>query len=322
MNKFNKLAAAVILVTAASQASALTLYVNPAKGNDAAACGKADPCKTLRGAHNLLVSARPNENVTISVAKGTFNYPAGFVWKYTRLPYTIRITGAGITSTVLDGKGAPGTWLTIATPLSKAANITVANMTIRNYGTAITAQGVRTSEKSGWISGVVIDRMSFSRIGGKYTTTKADTYAAVRFVNARKSIIKNSKFTNIENAKRGELMHAVYLAHYSSDNRVTSNSISVVSGDPLRTRDSSSRNTFSSNRLVKTGVAAHYSDWYCTGGPECTKGSRECPSANNVFKDNALGVGYTGKRIATFQLFFGNACGVTKRLSTAGNRNL
>ena len=312
--------AALLMVSL--QASALTLYVNPAKGNDHNSCSKADPCKTLAGAHSLLNAARPNEHVTIVVAAGTVKKRAGFSWKYSRPPYRVTIAGAGSSKTVFDGMGYPGTWLAISTAEGKPANITVAKIGVRNFGTAINVQGNRDDAKRGYISGVVIDRMAFGRIGGKFTTNRKDTYAAVRMVNARLSSVTNSTFTNIENAGRGDLLHAVYLAHYSSGNVVSGNSMNVVSGDPIRTRDKSGGNTISGNRLVRAGVEGMFSDWYCTGSA-CTKATRECQSMGNVFKNNQLGTGYTGKRIAVFKLFGSNtACGAGKRLSTAGNKNI
>lgn len=318
-----KRAIALALATCmlSANAMAITLYVDPARGNDSTGCGIHDPCKSLNGAQSYLASARPNENVVVQVAAGKFVQKTGVVWEYIRPPYSITIVGAGSSKTIFDGAGYSGTWLTISTPIGLPARLKVAKMTVTRYGTAITAQGQRDTP-SAYISNVSVDRMTFDKIGGKYTTTKADTYGAVRFVNVRASSITGSSFNYIENAKRGELLHAVYLAHYSSGNTLSGNSMNVVSGDPIRVRDASSNNLVAANRLVRAGVAAHFSDWYCTGS-ECTKPSGECPSRGNVFKENKLGPGYNGNAIAMFKLFGSDStCGTGRRLSTAGNSSI
>lgn len=295
----SKAALWLALVLLSAQASALTLYVDPARGNDDNGCGQYDPCRTLKGAHSLLYSLRPNEHVTIRVASGTFRHHGGFVWKYTRPPYSVRIVGSG---TVFDGAGYPGTWLTVAPALGKPANLTIAGIGVTRYGTAISVNGSRNDRLNGYVSRVVIDRMAFGLIGGEYTTDKADTFAAVRFVNVRNSRITRSTFRNIENAGRGELLHAVYMAHYSSGNTVAYNYMAYVSGDPIRLRDGSNSNILAGNTFGRTGVTAHASAWLCTGDA-CTKQTPETASLGNTFKNNSLGSSYAGERLGAVKVF-------------------
>jgi hypothetical protein len=102
-------------------------------------------------------------------------------------------------------------------------------------------------------------------------------------------------------------MHAVYLAHGSSDNQVTANRFSGVSGDPIRVRDESNRNYVADNVFTTTGSDAFISDWWCdkSQNTACTKTSGECPSWENQFRDNEVHCGYGGATISIFKYFQG-----------------
>jgi len=84
------------------------------------------------------------------------------------------------------------------------------------------------------------------------------------------------------------LLHAIYLAHNSTDNIIDGNSFDSGCGDAIRFRDSSHRNIVKNNIFRDFWDKSAISDWYCDGKTrvDCTKYNGECPSLNNVVDTN------------------------------------
>jgi hypothetical protein len=306
-----KILTTVALIVFSISANALTLHLSPT-GDDSAAGTAVAPLATLHEAHRRLVASPPGESVTIQLESGTYSQPSRLSWTYSNPSYATVIRGISRASTVIDGGGLADDWLRVATPLGQNANIHVTSLTIKNYLHAISVKGSPT-DINGWIGNVRVYSAGLDYIGGKHSSGIG--YGAVRFVNVRNGKILNNRIRYTENITRPELIHGVYLAHFSKNNTVSGNEFYKISGDPIRVRDRSDYNIIESNLLTHAGADAIYGDWYDVDD--------ECPSQGNVLRDNSAGnSGYSGSSIPLF-VYFGSDghCGQLKepRLRTSGN---
>ncbi|MCX4796075.1 right-handed parallel beta-helix repeat-containing protein [Streptomyces sp. NBC_01242] len=128
------------------------------------------------------------------------------------------------------------------------------------------------------VSNVTITGNTFKNLRG------SDGFGGVHVLNSSKIVIKKNNFSNLSNKGK---MHGVYLVR-TSGSIVTSNKFSSISGDPVRIRDRSSKNTVSGNTFTKSGTYAMFSEWY-----DPSKG--EACGSGNIFKNNKYGTGYSGK---------------------------
>jgi hypothetical protein len=171
----------------------------------------------------------------------------------------------------------------------------------------------------GWNGSNSLEDMRLLRIGAKFTVDPDDySTAAVRFVNSRNNVVRNSLFGEIENdPAKAHSLHAIYIAHRSSNNLIEGNQFSIVSGDAVRVRDASDYNRIFHNSYVKAGDYG-YSEWYCDiSRSDCTSPVYECPSFGNEFRNNDLVDGYRGT-IGTFYYHQGMDVSCP-RLRTSGN---
>src|SRR5690606_29032191 len=128
---------------------------------------------------------------------------------------------------------------------------------------------------------------------------------AIRFVNSKENLIENNDFVDIINIDREGALHALYVAHYSDSNRIDNNRFVNNTGDAVRVRDFSNGNVVTRNRFEKAGSGGAYSEWYCDfdARTDCTKATPECPSWENVFKDNLIGTNYKGEPLPEFVFY-------------------
>jgi hypothetical protein len=314
-----------------------TVYVDAAGDDGNSGLDTAHAIKTLSRAHGIIALAAPGGNVEVRIRYGTYTGQT-VKWTYYDPAHTIAflpldyIVGAGVDSIegrpLFDGKGA-SSFFSLSASKGEKTNLQFYYLHIKNYtGTAIQFAGNRNDFDGGWNGGNRIYGVYFERFGSKYAPGGTG-YGAVDLVNSIENEIANSHFVDLENASsEAELLHAVYLAHGSRKNTITSNRFDVDSGDPIRARDNSNQNVVTKNTFHQTGVVAFYSDWFCEGST-CTKSTAECPSWENEFRDNELVCGYSGTDIATFSYIKGATyvpAGCTdhfadgwKRLSTSGN---
>lgn len=241
-------------------------------------------------ARSALVKGR---HVTILVASGTYSRQSlnldGAVLG--DAPLTIRAAGAE--RPVFDGEGAVSTWLVLRAAAGRPTRLDVEGLEIRNYLTAISLNGDRNRD-DGWNGSVRIANNVFANIGSAYSTTGKISTAAIRFVNSRGNAIENNHFVGIRNRDRCGALHAVYVAHSSSDNRIVGNTFEDVCGAVIKVRDGSNDNLVARNQFsLSKGVFA-FLDGFCDQGvrDDCTKPTQECPSWGNRFEENTVrGVG-------------------------------
>lgn len=145
--------------------------------------------------------------------------------------------------------------------------------------------------------------MQFMKIGNKWTGGDYG-YGAIVLTNSSRNTIANNHFVNVENtaAYRGYI-HGVYATHFSSYNQVSANRFAYIGGNPVKTRDRSSLNTFEGNTFTRTGDTAYYRDDICDRACAIANNmSRECAGYGNRFVNNNLVSGYEGSAIATWLL--------------------
>lgn len=208
----------------------------------------------------------------------------------------------------------------------KKTNLAFEYLKVIRYRTAFSFEGNRNDAKK-YNAGNRIYGCWLEDIGNAYAAGIQPSTAAVRLVNSDDNTIANNHFVDIVNRTSGALLHAIYVAHGSDRNTITSNRFVRNSGDPVRVRDFSNGNVITKNTFTKVGTAAGYTDWYCDHDvrTDCTKADPECPSWNNQFRDNALNGMFTCAPLPTFVYFQDDtAKGCTKpagavRLSTSGN---
>lgn len=269
---------------------------------------------TLARVQTLLKAARPPRDVEVRIAQGTY-LGQSVTWTYYNPAHRISFMpidyhGGGVTSIaglpIFDGQGA-GALLGLHVADGKPTRLEFIYLQIQRYQKfGILFGGNRDDFTQGWNGYNRVYGCRFTKIGS-YDNPGANGYGALDLVNSRHNTIRNNHFVDVRNASSGAgLMHAVYLAHGSSDNAISANRFTNVSGDPIRVRDESNRNIVTDNVFSDTG-AAFISDWWCDKSKlsACTKASGECPSWENQFRKNQIHCGYGGKTAALFKYYQG-----------------
>ena len=263
--------------------AALNLYVSPNGDDSAPGTSESRPLKSLGralAAYQSDCNARPSR---IVLAGGSYGNEQATLRS---APCPLVISSASGQAT-FDG-GGNGQWLTLALPGAKMVDVTITGMNITNYQSAISINGNR-NDPQGWIGGIKIVKNRFSHIGS-FRADQPPATAAVRLVNARSVIIEGNEFETIRNVTHCGGLHSVYIAHHSTENRIVGNSFVDGCGETIKVRDSSDSNLVERNRFERQEGSALFLDSYCdaSAGGECTKAEPECPSWNNVFRDNTI----------------------------------
>jgi hypothetical protein len=102
--------------------------------------------------------------------------------------------------------------------------------------------------------------------------------------------IVNNRFSDIRNRQRCGSLHAVYVAHGSTDNLIKGNTFEKSCGDAVRFRDASGGNRVEGNTFVDAWADAAISDWYCdrSSSEKCSEKYTECPSFGNAVVGNKV----------------------------------
>jgi hypothetical protein len=290
-------------------ALALDLFLSPA-GNDSANGASAESAiATLARAHDLVAAAlaKPPQDVTIRVAPGTYTGQT-VVWRATSPDVSIVITGPDnpATPAIFDGNKQGTTFFALAPRTGAPTNLTLSNLTITDYRTAVTFAG-SSSGNERWSSNNRLLNNRFLANGGTAVVPMGRSTAIVRLVNSRQNMIAGNVFDGMK-GKDCKLLHAIYLAHGSSRNVITDNEFLNGCGDPIRVRDRSNQNLIYDNRFDRVGNKAAYTEWYCTSRTRCRRD--ECPPAGNEFFNNSLGTNFDGKPLRAFFNFKGEPRGV------------
>jgi len=305
----------------AAQPVSFQVFVSPDGDDKNSGLTAAEAILSLSRAQDILLDYQPQMPVEVIVAAGTYNFQS-VNWEFTNdNEILFRASDENKTRPIFDGRGKTDTWFTLSAQTGKPSMLTFRHLRIENYNVGISFSGDRNHVGRG-NSHNTLDSMYFYRIGASFSP-KYVSYAAVRFVNSSYNEVKNSEFVDILNPDdRAHFIHAVYMAHHSSNNLVHNNNFSRINGDPIAVRDSANNNKIDNNIFEQTGTSAVFQDWYCQHGvDDCSKPTRECPSNSNELTNNLIGSGYYGAIEYVMLWRQDDYCGETSRprVSVANN---
>lgn len=283
--------ASLVLWLLSSTAQANPFHLAP-DGNDAHdGTSRKTALASLKRAWELAAAHPPGNQVIVLVHPGTY------------VGHWIRIDGAPSTAVTLrgvmsDGKrpvfeGGPGakeTWLRLWASQGQPTGLTIEGLEIRGYHTAISLDGNRDDPATNNHGTVIRDNV-FVRIGTIATSDpRALSTAAIRFVNSSGNIVERNRFESIHNVSHCGALHALYLAHFSSRNRIVDNSFDDFCGSAVKLRDRSNDNLIAGNTFRHGDGSPAIEEWFCDmkGRKGCTKLKGECPSTGNVDLRNAV----------------------------------
>ncbi|WP_223669630.1 cupredoxin domain-containing protein [Kangiella shandongensis] len=328
--KYILLIITIVFSITSTASESFRIFISPSGSDQNEGFTYFQPIKTLKRAQEVLKSYNPNEPIEIHIDPGTY-YFQSVTWDYSN-GHSITFTPTSFIKErpVFDGGGLD-TWFKLRKSGGTASKLKFRYIKVQNYNTAMSFNGNRNYVSS-WNSANELYGMYFYRIGGKYSNSEYST-AAVRFVNSRNNSIVNSHFVDILNTPEwSSAIHAVYIAHHSSNNEVLRNRFLNINGDPIKVRDESNYNYIADNRFYSSGKEAFYQAWYCNADERgwnldgnndggCTLESGECPSIGNEFRNNDLYGGYSGAINVFSVREDNNYCGSLSapRLRTSGN---
>lgn len=293
------------------------------------------PIKTLNRAQAIIadnIAQYGERDVLVRIGPGEY-LDQSVVWTTTMAQHSITFMPLfnDKVRPVFKGSDECQTWFKLAHSKGEDTNIQFKYIHVEKYGAAISLEGSRNAEGAS-NSNNHIYGMYFKNIGNVACTSASAPTAAIRLINSDNNDISNNHFVNIINDSGAGLIHALYVAHMSDDNVIRANRFVDNSGDPVRLRDYSNRNVIYDNKMYNTGIVAGYTDWYCDHDvrDDCTKVAPECPSWDNAFRNNGLGLNYaSGANLGTFRYFQDEVTtGCEKptsssvRLRTSGNYRL
>lgn len=226
------------------------------------------------------------ERVSIEVAPGVYQGQR-LVVRGNRHGIPLLITSGAGGRAVFDGGGFGGVWMKINAQKGQQLDLTIQRLEVRSYETAVDLRGSRV-DPDAWVGGVKIMNNYFNSIGDIASPDAEPATAAIRLVNSDRNRISGNRFSNIRNREKCGRLHAIYLAHGSSDNVIENNTFEDSCGDAIRLRDGSNRNVVRKNRFVDAWAIAPVTEWYCNPSKrtDCTSVKGECPSNGTVIKDN------------------------------------
>lgn len=272
-------------------AAEVTVYVSPDGKDSAKGASEADAVATLDRALNLAekASAADLTQVRIALKPGTYRAQTATTRGHPDGVPILITSGTGGRA-VFDGGGQGGTWLTLKQRGGgQPSNLKIIGLEVTNYETAIDVDGSR-SNPAIWAGAMTIRDNRFSKIGDIARNGAPPSTAAIRLVNSDKNVIANNVFSNIKNSKRCGMLHAIYVAHGSTDNLIEGNTFEDSCGDAVRFRDQSDNNVVRGNQFSDAWARSPVSDWFCdaTERGDCTKAQGECPSSNLRIEGNKI----------------------------------
>lgn len=295
-----------------------TVYMDPAgsNGNDGLAPSRG--VQTLERVEEILENRRPRTDIEVRIKPGT--YIAGeTTWDFYVPGHTISFLPLGYqhgdasneigTRPRFLGEPTDGWWFHGVLPTGHPGGDTglhfyFLEVSGYSYGGVKLSGGIKSLNgmrvpASRGANKNVFREMHFSRLGNAHAGEYYG-FGAIDLVNSSDNKVLGNIFSEIENSHHERYIHGVYVAHHSSNNLIQENKFFRISGDAIRTRNSSNNNYISQNTFALTGSYA-YSEWFCDEPATCS-GKLECASRNNVFHDNVLVSNYVNDDLPAFQL--------------------
>lgn len=272
----------------------LTLFLAAEADDENSGIRGAEPLKTMAEVQDQLrkrLEGQPRHTV-VRVLPGVFRGES-ISWTFTMPDHSITFLGDSVSGRrpIFDGRRTAGQegvgrgrhlWSQLMADDGSPMNLILRGLHVRNYEIAILIHGDR-NDLEGWNEGNVVEQCVFTNIGDVADPVNFRwSPAAVDVINSRYNMIRNNTFGDIINTEKehARLIHAVYLAHYSTANTIEENRFRSVSGDPVKARNFSNHKMARANRFERSGERALFSEWYCRRdvAAECTKAGVECAS--------------------------------------------
>lgn len=261
-------------------------------GNDG---GANKPVATLQRAVNLALSdplAR-REPMRVVIRPGTYRGQTVLI-DGKDLVGELTIIGLGTEPKDFPefrGDGSKAIWLKLKSDTGKPTGLTIQAIAVRDYFTAISLEGNRDDPQA-FNSGTTIRRNIFRNIGSIAIRDEGMSFAAVLFYNSKDNLVENNFFGSIRNKRDKDCgaLHSIYIAHFSSGNRIIDNTFEDACGSVIKLRDRSNNNRIEGNRFKAIQNAPAIEEWFCDADArkDCTKKSGECPSTGNVASSNDM----------------------------------
>lgn len=258
------------------------------------------------------------DDIIIYIKKGTYQQDYVY-WEATSSTKKLKILAYNNEEVIFDGKKQDGTLAHIFFELANKkgrTNLWIEGLTIQNYINGIWL-GNTVRDKSGkYFKGIqnshnVIKGNIFKNIGNKFSSIYQPAYSALGINNSTNNLIEFNIFYANENDKPNEkgyrtngLMHSVYIAHYSTDNLIKNNYITLCSGDAIRIRNASHNNIFDANYIQLSGTHGFITEWYRT--PKKYSTSPEERSNGNIIKNNICTFSHPQSDRSEIKLFHRN----------------
>ncbi|MGM9488994.1 right-handed parallel beta-helix repeat-containing protein [Ideonella sp. YS5] len=275
--------------------SAVAADIHMATNGDDARDGRtpASAVASLGRAFDLALSDPRGKSEAMRIVVGTGTYKGqAVVLDGARLGREVTVIGAASEPKdfpTFVGDDDHRTWLLLKSDKGQRTGLTIQALEIRGYATAISLEGNRDAVDK-FNSGTTIRRNVFSHIGSVDLKSSELSTAAIRFVNSQDNVVEDNFFATIRNkeAKQCGGLHAIYLAHFSSRNRIKGNTFQDACGSVIKLRDRSNDNVIENNRFKKVEDAPVIEEWFCDkdARKDCTKKLGECPSTGNRQQGN------------------------------------
>lgn len=312
----------VILLGALGGAAAaeVVIHVSPS-GSDASEGGsEAQAVATIQRAVKLAEAAPAGTLGARIVLKPATYKGQTFETRGNREGVPIAITSASTERAVFDGDEQGGTWMKLKPRGGRPSNVRILGIEVTNYEIAIDVHGNRNNPDM-WAGGVEIRDSRFANIGDIARPGAAPSTAALRLVNSDRNVIVGNQFVGIRNNSQCPLIHALYVAHGSTNNLIEGNTFEDSCGDAIRFRDRSDNNVVRKNTFTDAWSRSPVSDWFCNPAQrsDCTKAVGECPSIGNLVEENKV-TARNSPVAATFVPYGGEppaSCGVTRNARRA-----
>ena len=277
---------------------------------------------TLARAEEVIDILDPDTDVEVRIKQGVYTAPqttwtrsiSGHFISFMPVDYQY-----GMNSTQFAGRpifrspGGADWWMYVSPspmPADGRSNLRFYYLQVERYNNGLMLRGQYETDAQGIrqptdpVNGNTVYGMNFLKLGTKWSGMTGYGVAGLDLVNSSDNLIRANHFRQLENLDPDDWshIHAVYMAHGSSDNQVINNEFKTISADAVRIRNQSYGNEVTGNTFDHTGVHGHLVDWFCDG--TCVSGTsvQECASHATFFHDNTLGVGYTGAAIPAVYL--------------------
>lgn len=290
--KFRTLATIVCLagLLNMADASADTVHLAPDGNDDLVGKSRITAVATLKRAWDLAAAHPAGASVTILVHPGIYVDQSIRIDGTPRTAVTLRGVSRDSQRPVFKGSKRTETWLRLWASDGRSTGLTIEGLEIREYHTAISLDGNRNDSTAG-NEGTMIRDNVFERIGTVSTNDPtALSTAAIRLVNSSGNSVERNRFLTIRNVKGCGGLHALYLAHFSSRNRIVDNSFDDFCGSAVKLRDRANDNLIAGNPFRQAESAPAIEEWFCDmkGRKGCTKHRGECPSTGNMDVRNSI----------------------------------